>query len=151
MADEIKITALDQHALETAVTLLRRFFEEEGFATPAGEIRSNLTAMVGDDSCWAGLASIDGEPVGVVTVTTMLYAEWGRMGEVGDLYVIPRQRGHGVARALVDTALEWCRQRNCSAVSVVVTPEGDARHKLSALYESLNFRNTGRTIMTRLL
>ncbi len=107
MADEIKITALDQHALETAVTLLRRFFEEEGFATPAGKIRSNLAAMVGDDSCWAGLASIDGEPVGVVTVTTMLYVEWGRMGEGSDrlLLVFNRLRGVVSWRARKDSNL----------------------------------------------
>jgi hypothetical protein len=25
----------------------------------------------------------------IVTVTTMLYVEWGRLGEIGDLYVLP--------------------------------------------------------------
>jgi hypothetical protein len=33
---------------------------------------------------------------GIVTVTTMLYVESGRLGEIGDLYVLPESRMKGL-------------------------------------------------------
>src|SRR5260370_1190446 len=44
------------------------------------------------------LAFVDDFAVGVVTVTTMLYVEWGRLGEIGDLYVVPPARKSGPPR-----------------------------------------------------
>jgi ribosomal protein S18 acetylase RimI-like enzyme len=29
----------------------------------------------------------------------MLYIEWGHLGEIGDLYVLPEARGNGIAQA----------------------------------------------------
>jgi ribosomal protein S18 acetylase RimI-like enzyme len=85
--------------------------------------------------------------IGVVTVTTMLYVEWGRLAEIGDLYVDPAHRGRGFARHLVNAAVEWSQQRGCSSVYVTVTPEGEARHRLSRFYQALDFEQTGRTTM----
>jgi GNAT superfamily N-acetyltransferase len=45
----------------------------------------------------------------VVTVTTMLYVEWGRLGEIDDLYVLPSARRKGIAAALIDAAKAKCR------------------------------------------
>lgn len=145
----ITITAVGSETFDSAASLLVRFFQEEGFTTPPDHIKANLITMLGDGSCWAGLASIDGAVVGVVTVTTMLYVEWGRLGEIGDLYVIPEYRGSGVARALIDASQMWCREKECSAVSVVITEDGDARRQLSKFYEAHNFQRTGRMIMMR--
>jgi hypothetical protein len=68
-----------------AVDLLTQFFREEGFTTPRDRIARHLGMMMADDSCWAAVASHDGAPAGVVSVTTMLHVEWGRLGEIGDL------------------------------------------------------------------
>jgi GNAT superfamily N-acetyltransferase len=46
----------------------------------------------------------------------MLYVEWGRRGEIGDLYVLPEFRMKGIARALVEAAIHWCRSRRCSSL-----------------------------------
>ena len=78
-----------------------------------------------------------------MTVTTMLYAEWGRMAVIGDLYVLPEHRGCGIARALVEAAVTWSRGQGCSAVEVVMTPEGEASHRLSRFYKALGFAETG--------
>jgi GNAT superfamily N-acetyltransferase len=142
------ITGLNR---DKAVMLLLRFFQEEGFSTPGDKLALNFSHMMADKNCWAALAMEGGRAEGVVTVTTMLYAEWGRLGEIGDLYVLPERRGRGVARRLVDEAILWCRKNGCSAVSVVVTPEGEVRHRLSEFYRNLAFEATGRTIMSKLL
>src|SRR6266478_3869712 len=65
----------------------------------------------------------------------MLYVEWGRLGEIGDLYVLPTARGKGIAAAMIDAAKLKCRDMGCSAVAVVITPEGEDRHGLTRFYE----------------
>jgi GNAT superfamily N-acetyltransferase len=87
---------------------------------------------------------MDGQMVGIVTVTTMLYVEWGRFGEIGDLYVLPGRRMKGIARALVEAAIHWCRLQGCSAVTVTITPEGEERHGLSQFYAKFGFTPTDR-------
>src|SRR5262249_47733753 len=73
--------------------------------------------MLADPFCWSALA-VDGETVqGIVTVSTVLYVEWGRLGEIGDLYVLQEHRRKGLARRLVEHAKSWCRTQGCSAVS----------------------------------
>jgi GNAT superfamily N-acetyltransferase len=150
-AREAEIAALAHANLDDAATLLWRFFREEGFTTPRPLIVRNLGQMIDDGSCWGALALRDAHPVGVVTVTTMLYVEWGRLGEIGDLYVLPEHRRRGIARQLVEAAMLWCRDVNCSAVQVTITPQGEETHRLSQLYARLQFSPTGRTIMTAAL
>ena len=135
-----------ERSSEEAVALLSRFFEEEDFPTPPARIDLNLRAMLADAACWCALARCEGEAVGVVTVSTMRYVEQGLLGEVGDLYVLPGHRGRGAARLLLAEAMAWCRGRGCSAVCVTITPEGEARHRLSSFYARLGFQATGRTI-----
>jgi ribosomal protein S18 acetylase RimI-like enzyme len=126
--------------------LLSRFFAEEGFAGAPGEIRGRAGAFLAESANAAFLAEEGGTVVGAATVTTGFGFEAGRRAEIEDLYVLPDRRHHGVARALIEAALAWCRERECADVEVVVTPEGDARHGLSAWYRSLGFADTGRHI-----
>jgi hypothetical protein len=67
--------------------LLFRFFREQGFAGIRELIRANLDALRNDAYHRAAVCTMDGQTVGIVTVTTMLHVEWGRSGEIGDLYV----------------------------------------------------------------
>jgi GNAT superfamily N-acetyltransferase len=86
-----------------------------------------------------------------VTVTTMLYVEWGRLGEIGDLYVLPEARNSGIGAALIDAAKAKCRTMGCSAVSVVITPEGEEGHGLTRFYQRFGFAGSGRCIVTHVL
>ena len=147
----MKIQPVTPQSAAAAVELLARFFVEEGFSTPRSRIARNLQDMLADGSCWAALASEDDTMVGVITVSTMRYVEWGLLGEIGDLYVMPGYRGRGIAAMLVAVSLDWCRGKGCSAVSVTITPEGEEKHALSGFYARLGFAATGRTIMSHLL
>jgi hypothetical protein len=82
----LEIIPVDAHNTESAVSLLHRFFQEEGFSGDRSIITANLDQMRGDDNHWAALALNEGHFVGIVTVTSMIYIEWGRLGEIGDLY-----------------------------------------------------------------
>jgi GNAT superfamily N-acetyltransferase len=136
---------------ETAIELLARFFRDEEFATPLSRIAENFDRMLADPFCWSALA-IDGETAqAVITVSTVLYVEWGRLGEIGDLYVLPEHRRTGLARRLVEFAKAWCRMQGCSAVSVTITPAGERRHGLSQFYARLGFAQSGRMIASATL
>jgi GNAT superfamily N-acetyltransferase len=143
----LQVADTSDHGYEAATDLLARFFAEEGFPTSRGRIAQNLQQMLADDGCWTAVM-VEGErPIGIVTVTTMLYVEWGRLAEIGDLYIDPIHRGRGLARRLVRAAIDWSRRRGCSSVYVTLTPEGEERHRLSHFYQRLNFAPTHRTTM----
>ncbi len=143
-ADVVEIT--DRYR-DSAIDLLERFFHEEGFSTPAHRIVGNLDQMLADDTCWVAAVMQDGLLRGIVTVTTMLYVEWGRLGEIGDLYILPGSRNQGLARRLVDAAIDWGRRRGCSGMYVTIAADVEARQRLLQFYKRLNFEPTGRTTM----
>jgi len=135
--------------IDIAIALLSRFFTEEGFLSTPETIAVNTRRLWADPHHWIALAWRDGTAVGIVTVTTMLYVEWGRLGEIGDLYVVPEVRHSGVGTALVEAAKAKCRELGCSAVSVTITPDGEARFNLTSFYRRFGFVDSGRRIVTQ--
>ena len=78
LPSEIQIVTVKTR--DTAIELLARFFREEEFATPLLRIAQNFDRMLADPYCWSALA-VDGETTqAVITVSTVLYVEWGRLG-----------------------------------------------------------------------
>ncbi len=140
----IRIVETDDHTPADAVDLLDRFFREEGFTTPRAETAANTARMMRDPHHRVALALDGSRAVGVVTVPSVLYVEWGRFGEIGDRYVVPEMRRRGVARALLDTAITRCRALGCSAVGVTIPPQGEAAHSLGRFYARLGFEDLGR-------
>src|SRR5690242_781133 len=147
--DHISIRAVSASDLAKAGALLVRFFAEEGFITAPDKISANLRAMIDDAFCWAAMAWVGDEAIAIATISTNRGVEFGLQGEIGDLYVVPAARGRGIARALVDAALAWCRERGCASVQVVITPEGQGAHDLMGFYARLGFAPTGRTLVLR--
>ena len=143
------LSTVDEASAPRAVELLHDFFKESGFPGDRASISRNLREMLTDPYHWAALIHEHGQAIGVVTVTTMLYVEWGRLGEIGDLYVVPSARKRGVARRLIEAGLDWCYAHGCSAVSVVVTEQGEIRDGLGLFYRKLGFAASGRRIYTR--
>jgi GNAT superfamily N-acetyltransferase len=142
---------LREDGIDIAVALLSRFFAEEGFPGTRETIVLNTRSLWADSYHWIALAWVGGVAVGVVTVTTMLYVEWGRLGEIGDLYVIPEARNSGIGAALIEGAKAKCRTMGCSAISVVITREGEERHGLTRFYQRFGFAGSGRSILTHVL
>jgi GNAT superfamily N-acetyltransferase len=86
--------------------LIGRFFTEEGFTTPPEEVTARMPDFLSTPGNAAFLA-LDGDgAVGVSTVTSTFGLEFGRVGEIEDLYVLPARRGQGVATP--------CSDRPCS-------------------------------------
>jgi GNAT superfamily N-acetyltransferase len=146
-----EIEAVTGDTRDAAVALLVRFFREEGFTTPSARIAANLDRMLADPSCLCALAVEGGAAKAIVTVSTVLYVEWGRLGEIGDLYVLPEHRRRGLARRLVEHAKAWCRAQGCSAVAVTITPLGEGRHRLGQFYAQLGFEQTHRMTVSAAL
>jgi GNAT superfamily N-acetyltransferase len=137
--------------LAAAVTLLQRFFAEEGFDTPAETIAANLGAMANLEVCGVFVASDGGAVIGAATVSMNFGIEYGWQGEIGDLYVLPARRGEGVGRALIAAAEDFMRAKGAKSYQVTVTPFTEALHGAKSLYAKLGFVDEGRMLLIKQL
>ena len=84
------------------------------------------------------LALDNGKPVGMTIVSFLdnyRTAIFGvRFAYVNGVYVYPAYRRRGIARRLMQMALEWARERGCAQVRLRSSDEG------RPLYEQLGFR-----------
>ncbi len=145
---------IDQAAPEevgAVASLVRRFFVEEGFDLPEEPLEARVRTYLQADGHAIFVARRDGRILGVATVMTSYGLEYGWSAELEDLYVLPEERGLGLARRLVDAVAGWAAGRGCSAVLVTVTPEGERAHSLTAFYARLAFRDDGRKMLERRL
>ena len=150
MIDEIKVRRLSSGDDVTAASeLLIRFFREEQFDTPDDVIRRNTGIMAGLDNCGLFVAENAGEAIGVATVSLEFGIEFGRGGEMGDLYVLPEWRGKGVSRKLVQAIEELLEGRGATTYQVTVTPYAQDAHDLKDFYSGLGFETEGRLILAR--
>jgi aminoglycoside 6'-N-acetyltransferase I len=147
----ITIQQVGSELFETAFYLLERFFREEGFSTPAQEMRTSLQTMIAAQNSAVFLGWCGTEAVGVATVTSSVGIEYGQSAEMEDLYVLPEKRGVGVASALIEAVCAWCREQGVSVLLVTVTPEGETEYRLLDFYQQRGFTNTKRIILERTL
>lgn len=141
------IKQVKTESFEPALELVTRFFREEGFDTPAEALHENLLAMLSSPTSAVFIAWRDTKSVGIATVTTSVGLEYGLSAEMEDLYVLPSERSTGIARALLEVVITWCRDKGVSAILVTVTPEGDKKHNLLDFYQRQGFVNHGRFLL----
>lgn len=80
------------------------------------------------DGCF--IAEIDGKPVGTVSTTS-----YGNdLAWIGMMLVHPDYRRRGIARSLMETSLDYLRQRGVACIKLDATPLGQP------LYEQLGFQ-----------
>src|SRR5262249_28736068 len=63
----------------------------------------------------------------------------GRQGFLGMLSVTPARQGHGLGRALVIAAEEYCRSHGCAEIEIEV---GNLRAELPSFYRKLGYRES---------
>ena len=90
--------------LAPAIALLQRFFREEGFATSNDVIAQRTQILASLETCLLLVAEKDGVAIGVATLSSEFGIEYGWWAELGDLYVVPPERGQGIAQALIAAA-----------------------------------------------
>ncbi len=145
-----EIVQIGSKSFEAAYELIQRFFREEGFRE-TGKMRNALEMMITGPGSAVFLANQAGRALGVATVTTSVGLEYGRSAEMEDLYVLPEERGKGIASALIEAACAWCAEQNCSVLLVTVTPEGESAYGLTNFYKKRLFYDYGRIILERTL
>lgn len=64
--------------------------------------------------------------------------------ELHRLYLDSRLRGRGTGRALVETALDWCRAKKIARMILWSDTRFDQAHRL---YERMGFRQTGERVL----
>lgn len=134
-----------------AASLLVRFFQEEGFATAEAAIRRTAARMMQIETCGLFIAELNAGAVGVATVSLDFGIEYGWSAEMGDLYVVPRWRGQGVARALVGAVETFLWERQVSGYQVTVAPLARRHHDITAFYARLGFGDERRFILFKTL
>jgi GNAT superfamily N-acetyltransferase len=132
-----------------AEELLIRFFREEHFTTQVDVIRRHCRHLTGLDTCALFVAEKAGDAVGVATVSMQYGIEFGWLGEMGDLYVLPASRGMGIARKLIRAVEEFLKAHDAVGCQVTVTPYARTAHGMRDFYRKFGFAEEGREILYR--
>jgi aminoglycoside 6'-N-acetyltransferase I len=134
-----------------AEELLIRFFREEAFTTPESTIRQRCKQFVELDTCGLFMASAADDAAGLATVSLQFGIEFGWLGEMDDLYVMPQFRRQGIARALVGAVAQFVRMRGGTGCQITLTPHSREARNLLPFYVKMGFEQGGREILYRQL
>jgi GNAT superfamily N-acetyltransferase len=134
-------------AVETIVEHRRAMFSDMGYSDEGA-----LDAMCAafrpwlEEKMWAGeylawVATTDGRIVAGLGLWLMdwpphLVGPGSRRGNILNVYTHPECRKQGMARALMETALDWCRTHQIACVILHASAEG------RPLYEGMGFQAT---------
>lgn len=132
------ILAGDDAALAAAGRLLDRFNREADEPTPGPEwLAGRLRALIGSGGTDVLLAGDGPDGILVMRFQEGIWSE-GDEAYIAELFVVPECRRRGLGAALMEAALERCRERRCDYV-FLGTDEGDTdAHRL---YERFRFSN----------
>ena len=108
---------------------------EEEAAQPIGFWEKRLAG----NAHWLG-AQIDADLVGLTVVSLNSRMKLAHNGEVGAVYVRDRFHRRGIARALMQSAMDYLRANGARYATLNVTASNDAARKL---YTSLGFTVCG--------
>ncbi len=124
--------------MPAASRLLHDFNVEFSEPTPPPEtLAERLRELVETDDTVVLVAGE--EPVGIA-VLRLRDAIWsrGRECHLAELYVVPGERGRGIGRALMATAIDEARRRGAETMDIGVD---EPDHAARGLYESMGFTN----------
>jgi GNAT superfamily N-acetyltransferase len=116
--------------------------DDSGAAIIAGASEEHLAALIEAREYFGFLAEQDGEVVGGggVWLRPLLPRPGTPQGSIEayvlNVYTEPGHRRRGVARVILETIMDWCRERRVARISLHASEEG------RPLYESLGFENS---------
>jgi GNAT superfamily N-acetyltransferase len=140
--DVIEVRKAGRHDARAAGRLLAAQLEEHAVPVDAAGIERAVELCL-QETAQLLVALDDGEPVGVCVSNPVVSAEHGGLSIwIEDLYVAPRARRRGVARALLAHVLREARGAGARAVELEVE---QGHHAARALYQGLGFRQNQRT------
>jgi GNAT superfamily N-acetyltransferase len=130
--------------------LATAFYTEDGFATPASQLRENLLLLLDLDRARVAVAcGHDEEIVGFAITTLSFGLEHGRIAELEDLFVIPAHRRKGIGGVLIDDSAEWAASRGCPVLEIVIAPNGSDDSHHVGYYARRGFTDEGRRLLGR--
>ena len=137
--------------LPALLDLAVAFYAEDGFTTPRSALAANLPVLVGSAAARVTVADEDGEIAGFGITTTSFGLENGLIAELEDLYVAPRRRRRGLARALIEDSAAWAASIGAAHLEIVIAPNGQDVAHLFRYYAANGFLDEGRRLLYRRL
>jgi len=127
--------------------LMREFYAESNFPLTDDAASRAFLALIGDpDLGRAWVIDHDGEAAGFAVLTTAFSMEYGGLrGFVDDLFVVPSQRGKGLATAALAEIRRVCVTLGVRALLVETSDADDAARRV---YRAAGFVDSGHMIMS---
>jgi aminoglycoside 6'-N-acetyltransferase I len=142
----IKIKQATPQDAATILPLFAQFFAEDGYDISLDKLPTAIAAMLNDPGSAIFVAWCGVDAIAVATVTTTSQGlEFNGYAELEDLYVLPEARRVGVGGILINQVKQWCRQRECNVLSIVVTEAAQANRNLIAYYQKHGFQPSKRS------
>ncbi len=144
----IKIKQATPQDTAKILPLFARFFAEDGFDISLKNLPTAIAAMLNDPGSAIFIAWCGVEAIAVATVTTTSQGlEFNGYAELEDLYVLPEARRAGIGEVLINRVKQWCRQRECNVLSIVVTEDAQANRNLITYYQKHGFQPSKRSLL----
>ncbi len=107
--------------------------------TPTDASLLALSTALSDDPIHEGVQLIargpDARAIGFATIYwSWSTAQASRIGVLNDLFVVPEERGRGVAEALIEAALDACRDRGAAQLTWQTAPDN---HRAQRVYDRI--------------
>jgi len=110
------------------------FLQEIGEQSMEEDAQLRLKEAVKEEKIFFFIAKKNGLPIGMCSVSPCFSTFACKLcGVFDDFYVLPAYRKHGVARLLVKTAQDWCKEHNYASLTVGCSRQDEA------MYHSLGF------------
>ena len=129
-----KVTVQLLNSLSDLWTLEKAFLQEIGEEPMSKAACMRLERAIADGKIVFWIAKVAENPVGMCSISPNFstYA-CKTCGVFDDFYLLPAFRGRGIAKQLVENAVEWCKNHDYASITVGCSV-GD-----EAMYRSLDF------------
>lgn len=135
---EIQVRQAGAEDAAAIARLLDDFNREYDEPTPGAEaLTATVRRLLGEDELTGLLAGDGPDGLALLRFRPALWSE-GLEAYLQELYVVPRLRGRGIGRALLQRAIDLARERGADGIDLNT---GETDTAARGLYESMGFTN----------